>query len=33
MVTVSVSIHKLDLVGILSGAKWYYGAVIRVSWS
>jgi len=29
----SVSIHKLDLVGILSGVKWYYAAVIRVSWS
>jgi len=33
MVTVSVSIDKLDLVGVLSGAKWYCAAVIRVSWS
>jgi len=33
MVTVSVSIHKLDLVGVLSGAKWYRAAVVGVSWS
>ena len=33
MVTVSVSIPKVDLVGVLSGAKWYCAAAIRVSWS
>ena len=33
MVTVTVSIHKLDLVGVLSGTNWYCAAVDGVSWS